>query len=335
MPQTIVRSDTDHTLAFPPPDPRGSAKLFQQAADLVSMGAWSCDLSTDELTWTPGVFDLFGFPRHIRVDRRETLEMYGAESREALERLRADAIRNRTGFTLDARIIRPDGEEKWMRLTAATRVSNGRAVMLYGMKQDITAEHQQWDSLRRLAECDPLTGIGSRALFQSRFLNQPRDAHALGPLGSLVLFDMDDFKAINDRWGHVAGDACLTIFARRLKAAFPEALLTARIGGDEFAVLFAPGASRMAMETAVRRQLPALLAPALWKDEVLPMGVSIGMAFVDEPLAFDPEALFMAADEALYFTKRDRKNARRSVGEASPANAPAGKDVRAAAPMTW
>lgn len=314
MPQTIVRSDTDRALAFPRPSSRGSADLLQQAAELVPMGAWSCDLNTDELTWTPGVFDLFGVPRHIRVDRRDMLEMYGEESRDALERLRAHAIRTRTGFTLDARIIRPDGKEKWMRLTAATRVSNNRAVELYGMKQDITAERHQWDSLRRLAECDPLTGIGNRALFQSRFLAQPKDAHALGPLGSLVLFDMDDFKAINDQWGHVAGDACLKIFAQRLKAAFPQALLIARIGGDEFAVLFAPGTSQMAMEAAVRSQMPALLAPALWKDEVLPMGVSVGMAFTDEPTAFDPEELFMAADEALYFTKRNRKNVRRSVG---------------------
>lgn len=321
MPQTIVRADAAHTPAFPLARPWASADLLEHAVDLVSMGAWSCDLRTDELTWTSGVFDLFGLPRHTRVDRRETLEMYGDESRNALDQLRANAIRTQTGFTLDARIIRPDGEERWMRLTAATRVSDNRSVTLYGMKQDITAERQRWDRLRLLAECDQLTGIGSRALFQSRFLDQPRDADALGPLGSLVLFDLDDFKAINDQWGHVAGDACLRIFAQRLKAAFPEALLIARIGGDEFAVLIEPGASRVAMEAAVRKQLPGLFAPTLWKDEVLPMGVSVGMAFVDDPLAFDPEALFMAADEALYFTKRDRKNARRSVSAAPRAKA--------------
>lgn len=102
--------------------------------------SWECDLTNDALRWSPGVFDLFGIPRGVQVDRREVVEMYVGESRTSLDRLRADAIANRGSFTFDAQIRRPDGVLRWIRVTADVQCENGRAVLLYGTKQDVTAE---------------------------------------------------------------------------------------------------------------------------------------------------------------------------------------------------
>lgn len=102
--------------------------------------AWRCDLSDDSLTWSGGVFDLFGIPRSARIDRRETVAMYCEESRELLHRLRSHAIATCGSFTFEAQIRRPDGESRWMRVTADVAAKGGRATHLYGMKQDITAE---------------------------------------------------------------------------------------------------------------------------------------------------------------------------------------------------
>lgn len=102
--------------------------------------AWQCDLADDSLRWTSGVFELFGIAPGTRIDRRETVAMYTAESRELLERLRSDAIANRGSFTFEAQIRRLDGEFRWMRVTADVASRNGRATHLYGQKQDITAE---------------------------------------------------------------------------------------------------------------------------------------------------------------------------------------------------
>jgi diguanylate cyclase (GGDEF)-like protein len=301
------------------PEPPASAvlgaQLYERSARLVGMGAWSCNLLTERLTWTSGVFDLFGLPQDVQVGRYETLELYCEESRSTLERLRSRAIAARSGFTMDARIIRPDGETRWMRLTAATRASNHRAVELYGMKQDITIERQRWERLRRLAESDALTGLGNRARFQSEFLDQPAGSHRLRRVGCLLLLDMDNFKGVNDRWGHGAGDACLATLGQRLAMAFPDAILAARIGGDEFAVLLAQGRSPVAAEADMRRRLPALLAPTLWNDQLLPIGFSAGMAFPEPSAVFDPEELFVAADKALYLAKREGKNALRCTAE--------------------
>lgn len=102
--------------------------------------AWKCDLASEALTWSAGVFDLFGIPRGAPVDRRETVEMYTSESRAILERVRADAIARRTSFLFDAQIRRTDGELRWMRVTADVACRGGRPVTLYGMKHDITAD---------------------------------------------------------------------------------------------------------------------------------------------------------------------------------------------------
>jgi len=279
-----------------------SLQLYDQAASLVPIGAWSCDLRTEQLSWTYGVFGIFGLSTDEVPDRRMTVEMYSEEARELLERKRSRAIETCSSFTLDASIIRLDGIERWIRITAATRTSNGRAATLYGMKQDITEDYARWERLRAQAECDPLTGVANRAPFQ-RFLEQPTNAPALNRIGALLLFDMDGFKQVNDWWGHAAGDACLAAFAERLRRAFPRAHLVSRIGGDEFAVLLPPVHSRTETEAAVRSLIDDLLAPVPWNGDLLPLRVSVGLAFASGEPDFDPQRLFVTADKALYNAK--------------------------------
>ena len=279
--------------------------LFERAAALAGIGAWSCDLSDDTLRWTASTYDLFGLPQHSRIDRRDIVAMYAEESRDVMERLRADAIAHRRPFTLDAQIIRADGARRWMRLTADVVCEGNRPIQLYGLKQDITEEKARLETMRRLAEQDPLTGLANRQLFQSRFLDRTA---ALMPLGALILFDVDGFKQINDRHGHAAGDACLQSVADRLCAGFHDAMMVARIGGDEFAVLIAPGHRDTALDERIERSLALLSAPIVWRDQLLRVSASAGVAETHDPRACDAEAVFAAADAALYAAKHAGRN---------------------------
>jgi len=110
------------------------------AAPLALAAAWHCDLADDSLTWSAGVFDLFGIKPGNKVDRQDAAAMYCEESRELLEQLRAEAIATCGSFTFEARIRRLDGQMRWMRVTADVAKKDGRAAHLYGMKQDITDE---------------------------------------------------------------------------------------------------------------------------------------------------------------------------------------------------
>lgn len=280
----------------------GSLDLFDQAAPLVTIGAWSCDLASERLDWTDGVFGIFGLTSDDALDRKAAIELYGEESRELLERKRTQAIENRDGFTLDARIVRPDGIERWIRITAAIRGSNGRSETLFGMKQDITDDHMRWELLRAQAECDPLTGVANRTRFQ-RFLDQPNNGPALDDIGTLILFDIDDFKQINDRWGHAAGDACLVNLAENLRKAFVNAHLVSRIGGDEFAVLLPSSVSRTRTKVELQSLIGSLLRPIQWNGCLLTLKVSVGFAFAGKDGKYNPQTLFATADEALYCAK--------------------------------
>jgi len=109
-------------------------------APIALAAAWRCDLADDSLTWSAGVFDLFGIEPGNKVDRQDAVAMYCEESRELLEQLRAEAIATCGSFTFEARIRRLDGQMRWMRVTADVAKKDGRAAHLYGMKQDITDE---------------------------------------------------------------------------------------------------------------------------------------------------------------------------------------------------
>ncbi|WBH17607.1 sensor domain-containing diguanylate cyclase [Sphingomonas radiodurans] len=278
---------------------------------LAKAGAWSCNLTDSRLSWTSGVYDLFGLPIETALDRRQAVEMYTEESREALERVRSQAITAGGPFTLDAEIVRPAGDKRWMRVTGEMTRAYG-APVLHGLKQDVTEEKLRLETLRRLAENDALTGLANRAVFESRFLNRRRTAPNLVPLGALIIFDMDGFKGINDRLGHLAGDASLRVFAERLSASFPDALLTARIGGDEFAVIVSSDEPTAAIEVRVARFKARLRAPILWRDLLFTVAATSGIAVPIDPFHYDPEELFTRADAALYTAKRTCRRGRAS-----------------------
>lgn len=271
------------------------------------IGVFQCDLPTQHLRWTRAIHDIFGICPSATVSRDDTVQMYDEESREALNRLRTRAIQRKSGFTLDAKIRRHDGEERWIQITAGVETEHGRAVRLVGTKQDITAQRLRWAALQRTAEHDSLTGLANRAVFQSRFLDSARSALAYRPLGALVLFDIDGFKRVNDQYGHAAGDACLVQFGQRLSKGFPDALLIARIGGDEFAVLVPSNRNLARLGARVAKVVESLKLPVLWNDTLFETGACHGIAMTGNAITYDAEELFLRADHALYAAKRARR----------------------------
>lgn len=98
-------------------------------------GWWECELPANSLSWTTGVYDIFGLPRGARVTRADAVSLYCEESRAVLERLRDYAIEQGAAFILDARIRPATGKSKrWMRIVGAPLEEGGRIAGLYGLK---------------------------------------------------------------------------------------------------------------------------------------------------------------------------------------------------------
>ena len=113
----------------------------QPALSRQGIGIWDCDLSDNALMWSDVVYDLFGLPRSVLLQRSTAVSLYEEGSRSAMERLRAYAIKHRRGFTLDVQIVPASGRRRWIRLMAAPICVRSRPVRLRGLKWDVTSEY--------------------------------------------------------------------------------------------------------------------------------------------------------------------------------------------------
>lgn len=158
------------------------------------------------------------------------------------------------------------------------------------------------------AATDALTGLGNRHTMEDAFPREiersRRDADSL----SLILLDLDNFKALNDRYGHIAGDRVLATVADVLRKQFRPGDILVRYGGDEFAVLL-PGVDCERAELIAERVRTAVADGAIPDEsgaEVMRVTASIGIAELGSDNTLD--ALLHAADEAMYRAKRKGRN---------------------------
>jgi diguanylate cyclase (GGDEF)-like protein len=161
-----------------------------------------------------------------------------------------------------------------------------------------TARGRIW----HLAHHDPLTDLPNRWLFNDRLDQALRRGQREGEMVALHYFDLDDFKAINDGYGHLTGDRVLVAVAQRLNACVRHSDTLARIGGDEFAIVQAGASGRAGAVLLAERMLAALAPPLAIDGHRLRIGASIGIGLYPDHGA-SPEQLHQAADQALYQAK--------------------------------
>lgn len=169
------------------------------------------------------------------------------------------------------------------------------------LKQYLPLVLRWQDQSRRLEEAangDALTGLANRRAFFDLLGEREH-----GGKGGAVLFaDLDQFKVVNDRWGHAVGDALLKEVAGRIGAAVRQGDFVGRIGGDEFAVIL-PGATPTEAEEVAQRVRQACVAPFDIGGQATTVGISVGVAHDADAVS---EATLEAADRAQYKDKRRR-----------------------------
>jgi diguanylate cyclase (GGDEF)-like protein len=164
---------------------------------------------------------------------------------------------------------------------------------------------------RQLADLDALTGLHNRRFFHETLARECARAHRYERKLSLIIFDLDDFKEINDRIGHLAGDAVLAEASERVRDVVRTADIACRVGGDEFAVIL-PESSIEDADQLYRRLLSAVSARPIGQAGKLYLSAGVAELRAED----DPVAFFQRADEALYRAKEAGK------GRVVSANAP-------------
>jgi two-component system, cell cycle response regulator len=192
-------------------------------------------------------------------------------------------------------------------LADGDRIQIGSFTILKFSVQDEVEDHWQ-QQLYDAAVRDPLTHVYNRRFFSDDLERALRHAlrHDL-PL-SLVLLDIDHFKAINDSHGHNAGDVVLQELANRLNATIRTDDVLCRTGGEEFAVIARGTTAENAMILAERCRTRVAAAPFRVGEIELDVRISLGVAGIDREELREPSALMAAADKLLYLAKEGGRN---------------------------
>ena len=204
----------------------------------------------------------------------------------------------------DRPIIQQLSDGRWLQVQAR-RSKTGLTV---GVCTDITEIKRAEGLIKAQADLDPLTGLCNRRVLLDRLSKALSSRRRVERSGALVMIDLDNFKHVNDRLGHGAGDELLTALARRFGDAVRPPATVARIGGDEFAILLPDATNIGEVEKIIEALVSRIGEPvALGRRTVLP-SCSIGVTFF--PIdGQTPKDLFKHADVALYQAKaRGRGN---------------------------
>ena len=198
------------------------------------------------------------------------------------------------------RLRRKDGTVVWVRDDALVLFDQDGAPTIQGVLVDVTQEKELEERLAHQAFHDSLTGLPNRRLFRERV---DRAFVGEAEAGVAVIFiDLDNFKAVNDSFGHACGDKVLVAAARRIRACARGVDTAARLGGDEFALLLEGGTIEQATALADRILAAVHDAPIEFSGGTVIVGASIGIAAAGPGETTD--TLLRNADLAMYQAKR-------------------------------
>ena len=203
--------------------------------------------------------------------------------------------------------IRKDGEEllcQWANLPFETEDRNEKRVIC--MARDITSEKAMEEKLYQAAHYDELTGLANRTLVLDLFKEAIADAKRHQQQLAILFIDLNDFKGINDRYGHLVGDEVLRQFAARLKHALRESDLVGRLSGDEFLVIIKDLLNNENLQKVIDKISKAIEMEMKIDQLSLSISGSIGVSLYPQE-ADEIQQLIQIADQQMYKDKAARK----------------------------
>jgi diguanylate cyclase (GGDEF)-like protein/PAS domain S-box-containing protein len=280
---------------------RGAEGRFRALVEQLPLAVYvdRLDEASSNIYSSPHIESMLGFtPEEWVADGELFLSLLHPEDREQV--LAAHARTHATGepLQIEYRFHTRDGRVVWVHDEARVIEAPDGTRVLQGYLLDVTDRREAEEQLRHQAFHDALTGLANRALFSDRVEHAlVRRAEEQGDVAVLIL-DLDDFKAINDSFGHAAGDALLKEVGERVRAVLTASHTVARIGGDEFAILIEDPSGLPEAVGLAERLLAQLELPFQLDGREVFVTPSIGIA-----VGREHERLLGSADVALYRAK--------------------------------
>jgi diguanylate cyclase (GGDEF)-like protein len=282
---------------------------FSAALSNMAQGLCMFDGQRRLVVWNERFAELHNVPRHLLkvgtpyeeiVANRIARTLKKEESDPEVRARLAELARQPSNASRVDQL--PDG--RFVQLTRQPMQGGGWVAMI----EDITERRRVEAEIVHLARHDVLTGLANRAQFNARLEEASRRLKRNGSTVTVMMIDLDKFKAVNDTLGHPAGDQLLIEVGRRLQSTIRETDVLARLGGDEFAIIQEGGPDQHEGAIALAlRIIGTISQPFDLSGHEARIGTSIGIAMAPEN-GVEPEELLKRADLALYSVKANGRN---------------------------
>lgn len=303
---------------------RKSERSLKIAQAIAHLGHWELDVSTGNIFWSDETYRILGYePDKQAANYDSFFQAIHIDDRAQVTSHINTALQD-GGFDIEFRIVLPDervrvvhgigeviffGADMQPKIVGAIRdITPPEPKELIGVIQDITEQKElQW-KLEKEARTDPLTGCANRRHFLELAGHEMARARRYKEDLSLLMLDLDHFKAINDQHGHPVGDLVLQRLVQVCQATLRAEDAVGRLGGEEFAILLPETDSKKALEVA-ERLCRAVAATEVRRNGINPLHftTSIGATTL-KPEDNDIGAVFDRADKALYRAKDGGRN---------------------------
>ena len=283
------------------------------SALLVSVNAvlWAFDWESRRVLYVSPAYErIFGRSAGLLLsDYNQWRDSIYPDDLDYAERSLAEVLVKGAVEDREYRIIAADGQVRWLsdKCFINRQAEPGQPVIIVGIAEDITDKKQIETELQRLATTDVLTQSSNRRHFFECAHREFEQARYQGTPLAFLLLDIDDFKVINDTYGHQEGDNALQRIAESGRATLRRGDVFGRVGGEEFAAVFPGCAPDMAMQVAERLQREIQRLSFSHGDQTFGITVSQGLTSLtaeDESV----DSLFARADAAMYKAKHQGKN---------------------------
>ncbi|MCM3609873.1 EAL domain-containing protein [Planococcus sp. MERTA32b] len=281
---------------------------FQSVIESANDAIIVADIQGIIIQWNKAAQTIFGYAKEEVLGANIDLilpESFSAIYKQSNKKYENMSVLNTMGKTIEVTGYKKGGRKLPLEISLGTWETE-KGVFFSSIIRDITDRKLSEEKISELVYLEPLTGLPNRRLFNERLGKLLDSANESGSSFSLFYMDVDNFKMINDTFGHSVGDLFLIEVAERLQSHIGEEATLSRQGGDEF-ILLLPDTAREEAAVYAQNMVSCLGEAFLFKGEEIFTSLSIGISNFPSD-GQDAETLIKHADMAMYRMKEDGKN---------------------------
>lgn len=281
------------------------------AMDATGDGVWDCNIADGKTYFGPNWLKMLGYgPSDIEGSFDGFKSIIHPEDVERFERISTDYLRGKSDkYRAELRLRCKDGHFKWVlsRGLIVERDAQRVPVRIVGTHTDISHYKQLEETIWRQANVDYLTNLPNRRYFLASLEHEIKRAKRHQEHFALFFIDLDDFKQVNDEYGHAIGDKLLVRFTKRIQSVLREADVFARLAGDEFNIIQSHVIAQQDVITLANKVKKVFEKDFVIAKHRLKLSASIGISLYPKD-GDSTDTLLNAADKAMYHAKSAGKD---------------------------